>query len=103
MSAHQHVTDRLDAAIAFGGLFASVAMTEYKWEVVKDLIVTALLAGLAYQALSLEFPATASLGVVAIGLVNTVTTADILSYIRARKGSRMAERRQQAREHESHD
>jgi len=67
-------------------------MTEFKWEICKDTTVSIMLSALAYQAIAADFSATASVSVVAIGLINTITAADVLEIVRQKKRSRLIER-----------
>jgi len=83
---------RLDVWVATVGAVAET-MTDYKWEITKDAIATVLLSGLAYQAMTLGYSGPASLAIICIGAVNTITFADVLEVVKGKKRDRLNRRR----------
>jgi hypothetical protein len=84
MSVRTPYEQRLAAWVATASVVAD-SMTEYKWEIAKDFIVSLLLSGLAYQALAGGYSATATVAIIAIGAINTITAADVLEIVRRKK------------------
>jgi len=95
MSVHSGRRQRIDGWRLTMEVVAET-MAEYKWQLSKDTLVSVLLSGLAYQALAAGFSAPASVSVVAIGLINTITAADVLEIVRQKKRVRLVETKQEA-------
>lgn len=88
---------RLDVWVATVGAVAET-MTDYKWEITKDAIISILLCGLAYQSLTLGYSGPASIFGIVIGAINTITFADVMEVVKGKKRDRLNRSRADAEE-----
>lgn len=57
-------------------------MTAQKWLYVKEIFATAVLAVLVWEAMRSGYPVSASIGMVGIGAINTITAGQLYRAIR---------------------